>query len=82
MKLKPPFKTEIPGNLNFEISQRQERVAKRPEQILYNTGHLPETRSMYFEDTHMYKFEAEVLEIFANVLDKENKGKRNIVILD
>ena len=46
--------TPIPGNLYYEIAMRQERVAKKPEQILYNTIHLPETKSLYFDDTHLY----------------------------
>ena len=34
---------------------------------------------MYFDDTHLYNFNAEVLEIFTNVLDN---NKRNIIVLD
>jgi len=32
--------TPIPGDLYYEISVRQERVAKAPEQILYNTSDI------------------------------------------
>ena len=32
--------TAIPGDLYYEISVRQERVAKAPEQILYNTSDI------------------------------------------
>jgi alanyl-tRNA synthetase len=40
----------IPGNLYYEIATRQERVAKAPEQILYDTHHIAETVNMYFAD--------------------------------
>ena len=72
-------KSEKPGDLYNEIALRQERTAKAPETILYSTLHLPETRSMYFEDTHMIDFDAEIVDIFANVLQN---GKKNIVILN
>ena len=29
---------------------------KAPEKILYSTIHLPETRSIYFDDTHAMDF--------------------------
>lgn len=71
--------TPAPGNLYYEIATRQEKVMKAPEKILYNTIHLPETRSIYFEDTHALEFEGQVIEIFANQLED---NKRNLVILD
>lgn len=39
---------------------------KAPEKHLYNTIHLPETRSLYFEDTHVMDFTGDVVEVFAN----------------
>jgi len=68
-----------PGNLYYEISIRQERTAKKPEVILYNTTHLKETVNMYYDDGKLDKFEAEVVEVFLNQLDH---NKRNLVILN
>ena len=78
-KIAEVAKTEKPGDLYNEISLRQERIAKKPEEILYSTTNLPETRNMYFDETHKYDFEAEVVDVFANVLDGM---KKNILILD
>lgn len=69
----------MPGNLYYEIAQRQERIAKAPEAILYSTVHLPETRNMYYDDHNLYKFDATIIDVFANILDK---NKNNILILD
>ena len=71
--------TPPPGNLYYEIATRQEKVMKAPEKILYSTIHLPETRSLYFEDTHQMDFNGSIVEIFNNQLDG---NKRNLVILD
>ena len=68
-----------PGNLYYEIATRQEKVMKAPEKILYNTIHLPETKSIYFDDTHQMEFSAKVIEVFANQMEE---NKRNLVILD
>ena len=69
----------VPGNLYYEIATRQEKVMKAPEKILYNTIHLPETKSIYFDDTHQMDFTANIVAIYANQLDG---NKRNLVILD
>ena len=52
---------------------------KAPEKILYNTIHLTETKSLYFDDTHQMDFNAEVVEVFANLLEE---NVRNLVILN
>jgi len=52
---------------------------KAPEKILYNTIHLPETRNIYFDDTHQMDFNGHVVEVFANLVEE---NKRNLVILD
>jgi alanyl-tRNA synthetase len=70
---------EIPPNLYYEIATRQERVVKAAEQILYNTQHLPATKNLYYVDHKMEKFPAKIVDIFANV---KQKNLRNIVILD
>jgi alanyl-tRNA synthetase len=72
-------KQAIPGNLYYEIAQRQERIAKAPETILYSTVHLPETDNLYYKDHNLMHFDAKIVDVFANVLDG---GKRNIMILD
>ena len=71
--------TEAPKNLYHEIALRQERVVKAAEQILYNTTHLPATENLYYGDHHMYQFNAKVVDVFANI---KQKNLRNIVILD
>ena len=47
---------KAPENLYYEIATRQEKVMKAPEKILYNTIHLPETRSIYFDDNKSMDF--------------------------
>lgn len=54
-------------------------MAKKPETILYNTLHLPETKNLYFDDSHLFDFEAEIVEVFQNVLEE---NKRNLLILN
>ena len=72
-------KQPVPGNLYYDIAQRQERIAKAPETILYSTVHLPETDNLYYKDHNLLDFEAEIVDVFDNILDK---GKRNLLILD
>ncbi len=69
----------IPGNLYYEIAQRQERIAAAPETVLYSTVHLPETDNLYYQDHNLFDFEAVVVDVFANVLEQ---NKRNILILN
>lgn len=77
-KISEVAKAPIPGNLYYEIATRQERVAKAPETILYNTVHLPETVNLYFADPKKFDFETEVVDVFANVLQNQ---KKNLLIL-
>lgn len=72
-------KIEVPKNLYYEISQRQERTAKKVADVLYNTTHLPETNMIFYDNHNMFEFNATVLDVFKNVLDG---NKPNIVILD
>ena len=72
-------KQSVPGNLYYEISQRQERTAKAAEVILYNTTHLAETDNLFYKYPHDFEFEGKILDVFAN-LNQDNA--RNIVILD
>lgn len=75
-------KMPIPGNLYYEISQRQERIVKAQEQILYDTNHLAETENIFYSDHHQTDFDATIVDIFENKHDKNFKNKFNIVILD
>jgi len=75
-------KKPIPGNLYYEISQRQERIVKSQEQILYDTNHIKETENIFYADHHQTDFDATILEVFENKTDKNFKNKHNIVILD
>lgn len=77
----------IPDNLYYYIAEKQERIVKAAEQILYNTLHLPETKCLYYdhlshlwdENNNQFVFKAKVLESFCNVRDN---NKKNIVVLD
>ena len=70
-------KQEVPNNLYTEISDREERVTKKPEVVLYDTTHLPETRNLYYQDHKMLNFHAQVLEVMKN----KTTGKNDIIIL-
>lgn len=72
-------KQAIPDNLYYVIAQTQEKMVKAAEQILYNTSALPETKNMYYDDHKLYNFDAEILDVFLNVTQKNLK---NIVILN
>mmetsp|Transcript_400 Transcript_400/g.787 ORF Transcript_400/g.787 Transcript_400/m.787 type:complete len:329 (+) Transcript_400:962-1948(+) len=78
-KIAEVVKAPVPQNLYYEISIRQERTAKAAENILYNTTHIPETENIYYKDHTVMDFDAEIIEIFSNVLQK---NKNNIVILN
>jgi alanyl-tRNA synthetase len=81
------LKTPIPDNLYYYIAEKQERIVKAPEQILFNTLHLPETVCLYYDHNHnqwaegedMYNFSAKILEVF---LDVRDNNRRNIIVLD
>ena len=72
-------KQPVPGNLYYELAQREERRAKVATTFLYDTAHLPETENLYYIDHKTSKFEAKVIDVFANL---EANGAKNIVILD
>jgi len=67
-KISEIVKAPIPQNLYLEISIRQEKTAKKAETILYNTLHLPETDNIYYKDHTVMKFDAKIVDVFANVL--------------
>ena len=73
----------IPGNLYYEIAQREERIFKGAEEILYDTTSLPETIAIYDKDNYQETFTGKIIEVFTN-LDSTSplNGKNNLVILD
>ena len=54
-------KTDIPGNLWYEIAERQERTTKAEQVVLYNTAHLAATNSLYYGDHHLYDFSGKIV---------------------
>jgi alanyl-tRNA synthetase len=78
-KISEVSKTPIPGGLYYEIALRMEKTAKKQEKILYNTIHLAETDNIYFSDAQCMEFDGSILEVFANVTQKNIP---NILILD
>jgi len=68
----------VPNDLYKEIADRAERQTKPAEVVLYDTTMHEETKNLYYDNHHLYKFEAKVQDIFLNVQDQ---NKRNIVIL-
>lgn len=78
-KIAEVTKTEIPQNLYYEISVRQERTAKATETILYNTSSLPETDAIFYKDQTLMDFDATILDVFQNVTQK---NVPNLLILD
>lgn len=74
-------KKPVPGNLYYEISIREERIVKVPEQILYDTSKLQETNLLFYKNHLQKEFEGKIIEVFTN-LEKGSEGLNNIVILD
>ena len=72
-------KAPIPQNLYYEIAMRQERTAKATETILYNTTHLKETDNLFYKDHTLMEFDATILDVYKNVLQKDIP---NLMILD
>jgi len=66
-KISEVVKAPIPQNLYYEIAMKQERTAKKQEQILYQTTHLPETDNLFYKDHSMMEFEATIIDVFKNV---------------
>lgn len=60
-------KQPVPGDFYYQWDLKQQQTAKKPEVILYNTAHLPETKNLYYENHHNYKFEAKVVDVFTNI---------------
>lgn len=74
-------KTEIPGNLYNEISNRAEKVAKAQEAILYDTYKYPETHNLYYEDHRLYSFTAKIIAVWRMLTKRITKVKRILFCL-
>jgi alanyl-tRNA synthetase len=72
-------KLEIPPNLYYFIADKKERITKAAPLILYDTSHLEETENLYYQNHHLYEFEAKINDVFLNITEA---NKQNIVILD
>jgi len=72
-------KQPVPLNLYYEIASRQEKMVRATAAQLYATAHLPETKSLYYDNHKEYDFQAQILEVMLNVTDH---SKPNIVVLD
>src|SRR5256885_1621384 len=70
---------EIPGNLWYEIADRQERQIKALPTVLYSTNNMPPTDSLYFAHHREYTFEGKIVALPPNVQDKNSA---TIVVLD
>ena len=78
--------SSIPDNLYYFIDEKKSRIVKAPERILYQTAHLPETISLYFDHLKHekgrigdYKFKAKLIDVFCNVT---KNMKKNLLIFD
>ena len=69
----------VPGNLYVEIATRLEKTAKKPELVLYDLVHLPETVNLYYTQQEKYDYDAKVIDVLQNKMDNLRK---NILILD
>ncbi|CAI2379686.1 unnamed protein product [Moneuplotes crassus] len=69
---------EIPTNLYYFIADKKERLTKAAPVILYDTSHLEETKNLYYQNHHLYEFEANINDVFLNV---QEQNRQNIVIL-
>ena len=69
----------VPGNLHYEIAERQERSVRAVPTVLYATAHLPATRSLYYYHHRDYAFTGRVQQVMLNVTDQHSPS---IVVLD
>jgi len=70
---------EVPGNLWYEIADRQERTVKALPTVLYNTNSMPPTDSIYYAHHKLYEFTGKIVALPPNV---EDKNSQTIVVLD
>jgi len=76
-------KIPIPNNLYSEIEKRNFILScKKADTILYDTTHLKETESLFYEKgIEAFSFRGKILDVFVNLTDKDSL-KQDIVILD
>eukprot|EP00164_Ancoracysta_twista_P003216 GFYU01004295.1.p2 GENE.GFYU01004295.1~~GFYU01004295.1.p2 ORF type:complete len:891 (-),score=379.12 GFYU01004295.1:90-2453(-) len=72
--------TPVPGNLYYEIAERQERVAKAAATVLYNTGSFPPTAELFYKGgEEALSFDSKVVTVLEDIM---NKNSRTILILE
>jgi hypothetical protein len=76
----------IPDNLYYYIEEQRNCLAKRPDQVLYETNQYPETICMYFDHLKKfndfksdYHFKGKIIAVLKNAVEK---SKINVVVLD
>ncbi|KAL0215711.1 hypothetical protein P9112_007895 [Eukaryota sp. TZLM1-RC] len=74
-------KQEVPSNLYYEIAERQDKVAKKELQQLYETASFPATDELFYELESQDEWEAKVVGILENA-DPHHTGKRNVILLN
>ncbi|KAL0212960.1 hypothetical protein RCL1_006586 [Eukaryota sp. TZLM3-RCL] len=80
-KISEISKQSVPANLYYELSERQEKVARKELQQLYDTVNVSPTVDLYYDDETQNEWIAKVVAVLINN-DSAHKGKRNVVILD
>lgn len=76
----------IPDNLYYFIEEQRNCLAKRPDQVLYETNHFSETVCMYFDHLKAqnelksdFHFRGKIIGVLTNA---QSQNMRNILILD
>jgi len=82
-KISQISKIPIPNNLYMEIENRNFIAScKKAENILYDTSHLKETDSLFYQSgIESHNFRGKIVDVFTNMTDKNNL-RQDIVILD
>eukprot|EP00357_Protocruzia_adherens_P036422 CAMPEP_0115033840 /NCGR_PEP_ID=MMETSP0216-20121206/40213_1 /TAXON_ID=223996 /ORGANISM="Protocruzia adherens, Strain Boccale" /LENGTH=961 /DNA_ID=CAMNT_0002412447 /DNA_START=107 /DNA_END=2992 /DNA_ORIENTATION=+ len=69
----------VPLDFYYQLDLRNSQLAAAAETVLYDTTHLEATKNLYYDNHHLYDFEAKILDIFPNL---KNKNALDLVILD
>ena len=79
----------IPDNLYYYIDERKNKFVKAPDKVLYDTVHLPETVSLYFDHNKSdparvsdFEFRSKLVEVLVNTSEEGQAGQRNVVVLE
>jgi alanyl-tRNA synthetase len=77
-KISEISKLPIPPNIYYEIAERESKIMKMADAILYSTSHIKDTENLYYVNHRMLEFDAEVAFVFENVMEKK---RANIIAL-